>query len=92
LRQQVGVGNTSLVDRLMMAPPAGDGEIALADGEITLADGRLVSQRMHPVSDGAHGGGGCIWLHQDITLDRQTQQRARLALVDPLTELLNRRG
>ena len=92
LRQQVGVGNTSLVDRLMMAPPAGDGEIAFADGEITLADGRLVSQRMHPVSDGAHGGGGCIWLHQDITLDRQTQQRARLALVDPLTELLNRRG
>lgn len=95
LRQQVAMGSMALVDRLLAPPgeqPLSDGEFALADGEIALADGRLVSQRMHPVGDVAHGGGGCIWLHQDITLDRQTQQRARLALVDPLTDLLNRRG
>jgi hypothetical protein len=36
----------------------------------------------------AVGARGCIWLHEDITLERQTQQRARLALVDPLTELI----
>lgn len=69
--------------------PAGDGSVAPqdADTEFQLLDGRLVVQRLQPV-----GGGGCIWLHQDITQDRMTQQRARQALTDPLTRLLNRRG
>lgn len=89
LRQQVAsTGSRSPVDVLLTAPQAQ----ALADDEIALADGRLIAQRMHQVDDGVHGARGCIWLHQDITLERQTQQRARLALVDPLTELMNRRG
>jgi diguanylate cyclase (GGDEF)-like protein len=88
LRQQVAIGSTALVDLLQTAV---DPHV-LTDGEITLSDGRLISQRMYHVDDSQHGAGGSIWLHQDITLDRQTQQRARLALVDPLTDLINRRG
>lgn len=88
LRHQVDAGSVALVDMLQASPD----QPPLAEGEVVFADGRLVSQRMHPVSDGVQDGGGCVWLHQDITLDRQTQQRARLALLDPLTDLLNRRG
>ncbi len=90
LRQQATASSMALVDMLLAA--AADAMAPPADGDIALADGRLISQRMHAVGDGDHGAGGCIWLHQDVTLDRQTQQRARLALVDPLTDLLNRRG
>lgn len=89
LRQQANASSMALVDMLLAAA---DAKAPPADGDIALADGRLISQRMHTVGDGDHGAGGCIWLHQDVTLDRQTQQRARLALVDPLTDLLNRRG
>ncbi|MDL2339510.1 MAG: EAL domain-containing protein, partial [Pseudomonadota bacterium] len=59
--------------------------------ELRTLDGRIIIQRRQPVAQGAHGR-GCIWFHDDITLERQTQQRAHLALHDPLTALLNRRG
>jgi len=91
LRGQVAPGSEALLD-VLQAPGH---KQAFADCDIALADGRLVSQRMQLVSDGddASGvAGGCIWLYQDITLDRHTQRRARLALYDPLTDLLNRRG
>lgn len=88
LRRQVAPASMALVDVLVESGH----EQPLADCEIALADGRLISQRMQLVSEGAQGGSASIWLHQDITLDRQTQQRARLALHDPLTDLRNRRG
>ena len=62
------------------------------DHDLRTIDGKLISQRMQRVDAGPDGGGGRIWLHEDITLDRQMQQRARLAVRDALTDLLNRRG
>jgi diguanylate cyclase (GGDEF)-like protein len=59
--------------------------------ELQTVDGRIITQRMQPVAEGSSGS-GCIWFHEDITLERQTQQRAYQALHDPLTKLLNRRG
>ena len=64
----------------------------LPDRELRTVDGKLVLQRMQRVDAGPEGEGGRIWLHEDITLDRQLQQRARQAVRDPLTDLLNRRG
>ena len=64
----------------------------LAEEEVRMSDGRLLTQRVQRVDHSAEAGGGYIWLHRDITLTRQTQQRAQLALRDPLTDLLNRRG
>lgn len=70
-----------------------DGSIgeAAASFELRLLDGRIVAQRMQPVN-GASGRSGCIWFHDDITLERQTEQRAHQAFHDPLTKLPNRRG
>ncbi len=59
--------------------------------ELHTLDGRIIAQRMQPVGGGSERK-GCIWFHDDITLERQTEQRARQALHDPLTKLLNRRG
>jgi diguanylate cyclase (GGDEF)-like protein len=59
--------------------------------ELRALDGRIIVQRMQPVARGAHGGGS-IWFHDDVTLERRTQQRAHQALHDPLTSLINRRG
>jgi len=59
--------------------------------ELRTRDGRTLSVRMQAVAQGA-GGSGRIWFHDDLTLERQTQRRARQALHDPLTELYNRRG
>ena len=59
--------------------------------ELRTLDGRIIVQRMQPVAQGAHGGGS-IWFHDDVTLERRTQQRARQAFHDPLTSLINRRG
>ena len=59
--------------------------------ELRTLDGRIIVQRMQPVAKGAHGGGN-IWFHDDVTLERRTQQRAHQALHDPLTALVNRRG
>ncbi|MFM9915749.1 MAG: EAL domain-containing protein [Rhizobacter sp.] len=59
--------------------------------ELLTLDGRTIVQRMQPVVQGTPGQ-GCIWFHDDVTLERQTQQRAHLALHDPLTSLFNRRG
>jgi diguanylate cyclase (GGDEF)-like protein len=64
---------------------------AAASLELHTLDSRIVAQRMQPV-DGAAGRSGCIWFHDDITLERQTEQRAHQAFHDPLTQLLNRRG
>ena len=62
------------------------------DVEFNTLDGRIISQRMQPVAAGTDSSGGCIWFHHDVTLERQTQQRAWQALRDPLTKLMNRRG
>lgn len=59
--------------------------------ELRTLDGRTIIQRMQPVAQGTHGGGS-VWFHDDVTLDRRTQQRAQQALHDPLTSLINRRG
>ncbi len=68
-----------------------DAQTAAASWELHTLDGRVIVQRMRPVTlDGSHGG--YIWFHEDVTLERQTQQRAYQALHDPLTRLLNRRG
>ena len=59
--------------------------------ELHTLDGRVIVQRMQPVTNVGEGS-GCIWFHDDVTLDRQTERRAHQALHDPLTGLLNRRG
>lgn len=59
--------------------------------ELHLRDGRTVVQRMQPVGE-ASKVRGWIWLHDDVTQQRATQQRAHQAMLDPLTRLLNRRG
>lgn len=59
--------------------------------ELHLLDGRVIVQRAQPVAQMGEGI-GCIWFHDDITLERQTQHRAHEALHDPLTGLRNRRG
>jgi diguanylate cyclase (GGDEF)-like protein len=64
---------------------------AAATMELHTLDGRIIAQRMQPV-ESAEGRSGCIWFHDDITLERQTAQRAHQAFHDPLTKLLNRRG
>ncbi len=64
---------------------------AAAALELHTLDGRIVAQRMQPVG-GAAGRSGCIWFHDDITLERQTEHRAHQAFHDPLTKLPNRRG
>lgn len=66
--------------------------LELAGRDIHTVDGRLISQRVQCVSAGAGGAGGLIWLHQDITLDWETQNRTRQAVRDPLTDLFNRQG
>ena len=68
-----------------------DADEVAANKELRTLDGRIIAQRMQPVAAGSDGS-GCIWFHDDITLERQTQQRAYQALHDPLTKLLNRRG
>ncbi len=59
--------------------------------ELRTLDGRVIQHRLQPVEQGAHLGGS-IWFYRDVTLDRHTQLRARQALQDPLTSLLNRLG
>jgi diguanylate cyclase (GGDEF)-like protein len=59
--------------------------------ELRTLDGRIIVQHMQPVVHGAQGGGR-IWFHDDVTVERRTQQRAQQALHDPLTGLINRRG
>ena len=88
MARQVGVDSVEVLETML-----GDGvQKPFVDSEISTRDGRLISQRMQVVADGPVGRGGRIWLHEDITLSRQTEQRARLALIDPLTHLPNRRG
>ena len=72
----------------MLRPSAGQNA---GSRELRTLDGRIIVQRMQPVAQGAHGGGS-IWFHDDVTLERRTQQRAHQALHDPLTALINRRG
>lgn len=67
------------------------GDAEASSRELHTLDGRIITQRMQPVAQGVDGRGS-IWFHDDVTLERQTQQRAHLALHDPLTGLLNRRG
>ena len=62
------------------------------DRDLRTVDGKLILQRMQRVDTGNEKGVGRIWLHEDITMDRQMQQRARQAVRDALTDLLNRRG
>lgn len=63
----------------------------VANAELHTRDGRIVVQRVQTVDHDARQSGR-IWFHEDVTQERQTQQRAQLALVDPLTKLSNRRG
>ncbi len=88
MTRQVGVGSADVLEMMLS-----DGvDSPFIDSEITTRDGRLIAQRMQVVADGPQGPGGRIWLHEDITQSRRTEQRARLALLDPLTNLPNRRG
>lgn len=87
LLRQAEAGDARHLQALLLANGAEDGH----GRELRTLDGRIIAQRMQPVGHGS-GAGGCIWFHDDITLERQTQQRAHQALHDPLTQLLNRRG
>ena len=88
MARQVGVDSVDVLEMMLS-----DGlDQPFVDSEITTRDGRLIAQRMQVVADGPDGPGGRIWLHEDITQTRRTEQRARLALIDPLTNLPNRRG
>ncbi len=88
LNRQVDAGSAGLLEMMLRTGT----EHPFVDRDIVTRDGRLIAQRMQVVGTAADGQGGCIWLHEDITQSRQTEQRARLALVDPLTDLPNRRG
>lgn len=88
LSRQVGVDSVEVVRMLQDT----GGDQPFVDREISTRDGRLIAQRMQVVGAGPEGSGGRIWLHEDITQSRRTEQRARLALVDALTDLPNRRG
>lgn len=59
--------------------------------ELRTVDGRLLVQRCQSVTEG-DAASGCLWFHEDVTLERQAQQHAWEAVHDPLTGLLNRRG
>jgi diguanylate cyclase (GGDEF)-like protein len=88
MARQVAVDSVEVIERMLS-----DGaDVTFVDSEISTRDGRLISQRMQAVAEGPDGPGGRIWLHEDITQSRRTEQRARLALMDPLTNLPNRRG
>lgn len=88
LTRQVQGGSIALVETMLGVST----EQPFVDREIVARDGRLIEQRMQVVVAGPDGHGGRIWLHEDVTVSRQTEQRARLALYDPLTDLMNRRG
>ena len=62
-----------------------------ADLELRTLDGLLVAQRVRTVVQ-PDGSSGYLCVHEDLTLVRSTQRRALEALIDPLTELPNRRG
>ncbi|MBK8335896.1 MAG: EAL domain-containing protein [Sterolibacteriaceae bacterium] len=64
---------------------------AAANSDLHTLDGRIIVQRVQAVDKDSNES-GFIWFHDDVTLERQTQQRAQQALHDPLTKLLNRRG
>jgi diguanylate cyclase (GGDEF)-like protein len=82
LAEQLGDSHDTLLQqRLLPVRPAG------AAQELQLRDGRLIVHHSHPVPTG-----GCIWVHEDVTAARLTEQRAEQALIDPLTRLANRRG
>lgn len=59
--------------------------------ELRTVDGRLIVQRRQSILEG-EAIRGCLWFHEDVTLERQAQQHAWEAVHDPLTSLLNRRG
>ncbi|WP_338416164.1 diguanylate cyclase [uncultured Sphaerotilus sp.] len=59
--------------------------------ELRTVDGRLLVQRCQSVTEG-NAASGCLWFHEDVTLERQAQQHAWEAVHDALTGLLNRRG
>jgi diguanylate cyclase (GGDEF)-like protein len=59
--------------------------------ELRTVDGRLIVQRRQSITEG-NAASGCLWFHEDVTLERQAQQHAWEAVHDPLTGLLNRRG
>lgn len=60
--------------------------------EVRLQDGRTVMHRTHSVSDAQGRHLGRLWVHEDVTRERQAaDQLLRLAEHDPLTGLYNRR-
>ena len=87
LARQVEPGDVAHVEAML----AGAAAPHPGSRELHTLDGRIIVQRLQPVARGAHVGGG-IWFHDDVTLERRTQQRAHQALHDPLTGLVNRRG
>ena len=61
------------------------------DLELRTIDGLLVAQRVRHVAQ-SDGSIGYMCLHEDVTVARTTQRLAQEALIDPLTQLPNRRG
>lgn len=60
--------------------------------EVRLLDGRTVTHRTHSVSDAQGRHLGRLWVHEDVTRERQAaDQLIRLAEHDALTGLYNRR-
>jgi diguanylate cyclase (GGDEF)-like protein len=88
LRSRTVASDAAILEYLLR-PPLPD-ELA-SDVEFHTEDGRLIAQQVRAVLQ-ADGGSGYVCLHEDVTQARNNQQRARLALLDPLTQLLNRRG
>lgn len=60
--------------------------------EIATADGRVIVQTAYPVRDAEGRFIGQLWIHEDVTRERQTaEQLVYLAERDALTGLFNRR-
>ncbi|MDE2369137.1 MAG: EAL domain-containing protein [Burkholderiales bacterium] len=87
LARQIEPADAARVEAMLDA----GGEHRLGGCELHTLDGRVIVQRMQPVAQPTDGDSR-IWFHDDITLERQTQQRAQQAFHDPLTGLFNRRG
>jgi len=87
LRNRVVAADAIHLDTMRRTPGHRDAAVR----ELRTVDGRLLVQRCQSVTEGDTAS-GCLWFHEDVTLERQAQQHAWEAVHDALTGLLNRRG
>jgi diguanylate cyclase (GGDEF)-like protein len=88
LRSKTVAADVPGLEYLRRPPLAGEN---CTDLELRTIGGLLVAQRVRIVAQ-PDGSNGYLCLHEDMTVARSTQRLAQEALIDPLTQLPNRRG